>query len=182
MMHEHQRPDRDEHVRFDCLKLLDYYSAIAAARADDPSTISTELCYDVRVAQKYGFSGQSYVTTLTRGGVYGLQIDGETPYDVDSIMHYHSYIMGNEKCQKGDQAQCPLAVYRDSKNHDKGFKIIPKWFKPSKLDGGWVLKYYPWTGCAACTMGTANGGADILVDEIHDLLEQARENYVKGQV
>jgi hypothetical protein len=123
MAHEHQRNERNNYVRYDCTKLLDYHNAIARAREDDLS-----------LANKYSFSGRSYMQVMELDGKTGYTLDAETPYDANSIMHYHSYIIGNYRCQRGDQAQCPLGVCRDANIHEHGFEIIPLWFKPSSRD------------------------------------------------
>jgi hypothetical protein len=98
MAHEHQRSNRNTYVRYDCTKLAEYSNTIARARVDDPSLTSTEFCTDIQLVKKYSFSGQSYMQTYSWKGHNGYTANEETPYDVDSIMHYDSYNMGGEKC------------------------------------------------------------------------------------
>jgi hypothetical protein len=114
MAHEHQRAKRDTYVRYDCTKLLDYSDAYVRGRLDNPTLTSHQLCTDVLIAEKYSFSGRSFMQTVELDGTAGYTLNSETPYDVNSVMRYHSYIMGDENCQRGDQAQCPLEVDRDS--------------------------------------------------------------------
>jgi hypothetical protein len=118
MWHEQERNERNTYVRYDCTKLLDYHSAIARAHTDDPSLTTAGFCNDIQLAEKYSFSGRSYMQTLSISGKPGYTLTSDTPYDVNSIMHYTSYIMGNDRCQRGDQAQCPLGVYRDPYVHE----------------------------------------------------------------
>ncbi|CAN9226127.1 unnamed protein product [Alternaria alternata] len=85
MMHEQQRSDRDTYVRYDCMKLTDYSTALARARESDPSVTTAELCNDVNIAAKYEFSGRSF----TKSVLYGKSKDGwmlnlDTPYDVNT--------------------------------------------------------------------------------------------------
>jgi hypothetical protein len=180
MMHEQQRLDRDRYIRYDCTKLLDYRTALARARETDPSITSAELCNDVTIADNYDFSGRSY----TKAVLYGKSKDAwtlnlDSPYDAHSIMHYHSYIMGNEACQAGNQAECPVARYRDSTIHDLGFEMIPRWSKPGSWDVAWVKVQYGWSGGLGKQSAEGDGGiGEIGLDE---LLEQGRELYVKGQ-
>jgi hypothetical protein len=179
MAHEHQRSERNDYVRYDCTKLLDYHDAIARAREDDPSLTSTEFCTDLKLANKYGFSGRSYMQVMELDRKTGYTLTSDTPYYANSIMHYHSYIMGNENCQRGNQAKCPLGVYRDSNVHEQGFEIIPLWFKPSAWDVAWVKIFYPWTG-----MSSGGPGTDAIAvgDDLDELHEQVRQEHVKNQV
>ncbi|KAI4934227.1 hypothetical protein J4E85_002083 [Alternaria conjuncta] len=181
MMHEQQRSDRDRYIHYDCTKLTDYRTALARARESDPSTTTDELCNDVTIADRYNFSGRSYTDTV----LYGKSEDGwtlnpDSPYDADSIMHYHSYIMGNENCLNGNQAECPVARYRDSTNHDLGYEMIPMWSRPSSWDVAWVKTQYGWRYSGA-EEGAQDGG-EISEARLEELIEQGRELYVQGQV
>lgn len=186
-MHEHQRGDSSKYVKYDCMKLIDFPDAIARARAENPDILVSELCTDPRIAAKYSFSGVSYMQGGKYTDRYGWTLNTETAYDRHSIMQYESYMMSNEKCQKGDVNECPLKRYKDPNNHDKGVEMIPKWDKPSVYDWIWVKNTYSWADCAVCGLGAddVEDGLDAntgLTRKMVELLDQARQEYVENQL
>jgi hypothetical protein len=174
------------------MKLTDYDKAVRSARADDPTISIDQLCTDPRVADKYGFSAANYAIFQEYEGHWGWTSNAESPYDVRSIMHYTSYMLGNEMCQKGYEYECPIKRYIDPTIHSKGMEMIPLWFKPSAWDAAWVQMTYPYTGCPSCDRngppsiipGTdgSDGGPMELSAEMLKLLDKAGEEYVRNQV
>jgi len=82
LLHEHQRPDRDSWVGYNCRNVVGYRDAVARARAGGYT--EDELCNRPGVAQYYGWGGSEFVKLPAT--------DSEilTPYDFFSIMHYDS--------------------------------------------------------------------------------------------
>ncbi|KAI4690087.1 uncharacterized protein J4E84_004268 [Alternaria hordeiaustralica] len=168
-------------VEASVITLTDYRTALARARESDPSTTTDALCNDVTIADRYNFSGRSYTDTVLYGkSEGGWTLNPDSPYDADSIMHYHSYIMGNENCLNGNQAECPVARYRDSTNHDLGYEMIPMWTRPSSWDVAWVKTQYGWRYSGAAE-GAQDGG-EISEARLKELIEEGRERYVRSQV
>lgn len=84
LLHEHQRPDRNDHVDYNCKMLIGYDAALIRAIKDGHTPL--ELCNKAIVANKYGFAASQFTKD-------GDLIDGATAskdYDIRSIMHYTS--------------------------------------------------------------------------------------------
>ena len=53
LLHEHQRFDRDNHVRLDCTKVKGYDRAVASAAKDGFTAV--QLCESEHLQRTYGF-------------------------------------------------------------------------------------------------------------------------------
>jgi hypothetical protein len=80
LLHEHQRPDRDFFIHFDCRNVQGYQQALAQAQADGYT--NEQLCEQPGVALRYGWLGSEFIKFKP------LSADIITPYDINSIMHY----------------------------------------------------------------------------------------------
>ncbi|KAH7398654.1 hypothetical protein DE146DRAFT_755650 [Phaeosphaeria sp. MPI-PUGE-AT-0046c] len=119
LLHEHQRPDRDEHVKYNCKMLFGYNDALLRAIKD--GHLPLELCSKAKIANLYGFAASQFTKD-------GNLIEGATSskeYDIHSIMHYTSINFADPaKVRKhpGDPEYLPL-----TKKENGGPKeIIPE--------------------------------------------------------
>jgi len=74
------------------------------------------------------------------------EIENRTDYDVNSIMHYHSYQMCNDDCKRNITSEAVLVKYKDPDHHEYGTEMIPDPLKPTSMDAMWVKNTYPWNG------------------------------------
>ncbi|KAJ8107672.1 hypothetical protein OPT61_g8707 [Boeremia exigua] len=109
MIHEHQRHDRDDYVRYDCKKLDGYSTAIAQVRAEKKLNYEDAhklLCEDEAFAESFGFSSYEYFKDPA-----GLIHDEvSSPFDVESLMMYGSDGFAPPQCET-DMNACPLLKY-----------------------------------------------------------------------
>ncbi|KAL1793683.1 hypothetical protein ACET3X_008665 [Alternaria dauci] len=80
LLHEHQRPDRDYYVGYNCRNVFGFKETLARARAD--GFTEDQLCNQPGVARRYGWAGAEFVK------IPPIPTDVLTPYDYQSIMHY----------------------------------------------------------------------------------------------
>jgi hypothetical protein len=84
LLHEHQRPDRNDHVVFQCNMIVGYDAVLKRALADGLKEDDIRL--NARIATEYGFAVNQFVQN-------GELVDhgtGSKDYDINSIMHYTS--------------------------------------------------------------------------------------------
>jgi hypothetical protein len=70
-------------------------------------------------------------------------------YDLDSIMHYNSFIFAKDgkACYDGDKSKCPITYYTDLTKPETKWKpgdIINYAHKVSKGDADFVKTVYKW--------------------------------------
>jgi hypothetical protein len=84
LLHEHQRPDRNDFVQYNCEMLVGYDDALK--RASEKGHGADELCNSAQCAAEFGFAA----TQFTTNGALVDPSTGSKQYDVDSIMYYIS--------------------------------------------------------------------------------------------
>ncbi|KAF1993853.1 hypothetical protein P154DRAFT_582397 [Amniculicola lignicola CBS 123094] len=152
MVHEHQRADRDEYVKYQCHQMADFAVRWADALVRTPNLGIRDFCEDGVVARFYNFRGVdytkgTYATTKENSEDFenALVFSENSAYDLRSMMHY-STDSGDAKpqCQLGDLSQCQLVKYKDPNNKQLGVEKITKAYVPSPGDVSWVKRTYPW--------------------------------------
>lgn len=133
--HEHQRSNRDRHVRFQCEKLPGYEQA--KQKAIEKKLNVAHLCDDMDVVLAAEFE---QIYNYWKGDILGREVTEGRSFDVDSIMMYDSFIQ--PECN--DIEKCALTKYIDPANHKKGVERIPVKHKPTAMDVEELKKLYPW--------------------------------------
>ncbi|KAF2865297.1 hypothetical protein BDV95DRAFT_256423 [Massariosphaeria phaeospora] len=139
MIHEHQRVDRDEYIRFRCDKLAGYDNAHARCMQEEHCRIDL-MCDNFEMAYSIDFiDALQYV----RGGNGGSH-DADADLDFESIMIYASDDWApNEDCaQDKDLSNCPLAKREPGVEQ---YSWIDDTVWPSKGDVDFVRIWYQWT-------------------------------------
>ncbi|KAK3712161.1 hypothetical protein LTR37_009252 [Vermiconidia calcicola] len=98
--HEHSRPDRDQHLDFDCAGLSGYTDVKARvaneidgtfAQSMSPKARMDLVCHDRGLLSKYDFDGAANWMRFDRLGTFPWsQFKYGTPFDYNSIMIYSS--------------------------------------------------------------------------------------------
>ncbi|KAF1964279.1 hypothetical protein BU23DRAFT_604891 [Bimuria novae-zelandiae CBS 107.79] len=150
LVHEHQRPDRDQHVIYRCHKVRGFSDAFQKARYDPKNDlkladweIENKLCNEFAFAKRYGFFGSAFDTEY--GGPTQLQSFPLGDYDTKSIMHYDSltaqtYDLNDPHACPNNPAEC--AIVRKG-NGEPGEPIFTNLI-PSAGDLAFVRTYYPY--------------------------------------
>ncbi|KAF1959726.1 hypothetical protein CC80DRAFT_489827 [Byssothecium circinans] len=121
LLHEHQRPDRDDYVTFSCDNMYGFDDAWK--RAEGKFT-KADFCSKSMVGRPFGFQADEFSkddsdSTVTAG------ISGPV-YDFDSIMHYTSDIFSDPaktEAHPKDASYYPLA--KIDKTGEVTWRIIP---------------------------------------------------------
>ncbi|KAF2872078.1 hypothetical protein BDV95DRAFT_618650 [Massariosphaeria phaeospora] len=109
LYHEHQRPDRDLYVAFQCKNLAGYDNAVKlVAEAGGVHTMK-QVCNDVGLARKYKFWEIADFHTIETPPI--LLNYPEREYDTESIMHYHSFYCVDQSKDMNDIKSMPLAAW-----------------------------------------------------------------------
>ncbi|KAF2648075.1 hypothetical protein K491DRAFT_722874 [Lophiostoma macrostomum CBS 122681] len=92
LLHEHQRPDREHYIKYECRKLMGY--AECERRTDRKHTME-EICKSSDLGYRYDFPLAAQMSTENRRMVEdGREMEQyrnyPRPYDLHSIMHYSS--------------------------------------------------------------------------------------------
>lgn len=141
LLHEHQRPDRDDHVVYSCAMLINHDDALH--RASGKGHSEDELCNSARCAAEFSFAAYQF----TKNGELVDPSTGSKESDIDSIMPYISENFADPekfKDHRGDGDYCPLV-----KQDGGGKKVIaePEPFPDfgiTDLDVKGVKAMYPW--------------------------------------
>jgi hypothetical protein len=120
MAHEHSRPGRDNHVKFQCQKLSDFDEKLEELRQMIPSADWLDLCLSLENASRVGAGAQEYIEGRVMDN--DEQTGNQWPighhdrlYDTMSVMNYPSDRFSHKPCwgkiDGGDNvlAECPLA-------------------------------------------------------------------------
>ncbi|PSN71997.1 hypothetical protein BS50DRAFT_583601 [Corynespora cassiicola Philippines] len=147
MVHEHCRHDRDDFVQYRCEKVKGFQEALTRAVAATKlkyDNVKGQLCNSQKFALTHDFDGSEY----TKGdGVTGLPIDGDTGFDMESVMLYPSIVFSDYVKCIIDQKECPLVkILMQGNKKSNGRGKIDWTLQPSWRDAGFVKKYYPWRG------------------------------------
>ncbi|KAF2650338.1 hypothetical protein K491DRAFT_564469, partial [Lophiostoma macrostomum CBS 122681] len=146
MAHEHQRPDRDDYVRYICKELKDFDAAFERAKRADSRMTEDALCNKPGQAKLYGFRGEDYLMGVTASALaLYWPVNKVNAYDYDSIMHYPT-LSGDakEECLTNEQ-RCHLVRWKDPGNpNDRSVAMVKENLTPSKADIDWVKATYPW--------------------------------------
>ncbi|KAF2870076.1 hypothetical protein BDV95DRAFT_496467 [Massariosphaeria phaeospora] len=143
MVHEHQRPDRDTYLSFDCQKLGDFKYALDNARITDPTITWWELCNDLKLAYKYKFRGFEYVKGKALHQDWTVRPVGF--FDHDSIMIYGTETDMGPECDPNTGHDCALSRWKDKSNHGMGVEKQNGFQEtPSTWDIRWLKLQYPW--------------------------------------
>ena len=99
MQHEHQRPDRDSYLQFNCSNLQGFSDAWTAYKNAYPFTATQEkLCNDWDTALQFKFTG---VYPFIKGKASpSEQVLVSSLYDSHSIMHYPSWGFTSGSCDE----------------------------------------------------------------------------------
>jgi hypothetical protein len=82
LVHEHQRPDRDTYIRYNPQNVVGFEAAMQ--EAEKKGFTPRQPCDEPDVNRECGWApGAQYLKRP-------LAPDNQTPYDIDSIMHYDS--------------------------------------------------------------------------------------------
>ncbi|KAL8698684.1 MAG: hypothetical protein Q9201_006437 [Fulgogasparrea decipioides] len=111
--HEHQRYDRDDHVKFNCKNLKDWTEKLE----------KDGFCDDIILAQKEGWSSQDFITIDKSEQDPPLYCYSD--YDEDSIMHYPGGA-GAKSPMPGGRRKTVLANKSDGKSFKKNLKPSSK--------------------------------------------------------
>ncbi|KAF3033986.1 hypothetical protein E8E12_005229 [Didymella heteroderae] len=156
MVHEHNRNDRDEYVRFNCHNVRGFYDALGRAMSArvPPAEARKHLCEDRDFATQYGFNSPGFLKNEPLSGNSGKwgALDEPGGYDIDSIMHYSSYAFGDIAACTSSQDYCPLLeIQKDAQGNEIGTRRIPRPEEPSKGDAAWVKRNYCYPADADCS-------------------------------
>jgi hypothetical protein len=134
LLHEHQRPDRDQYVYFDCTRVQGYWDLISRLQhvANAPS-IET-LCNDKFLGSYYNFPATEFSTQPE-----GPQGHWSSRYDINSIMHYPTAAWAVDADLSNNHG--PLLAWKEGGD----LEVIHHNFRPSSLDGDAIRRLYPWT-------------------------------------
>jgi hypothetical protein len=138
LMHEHQRPDRDNYVQFNCINVIGYGQAIQ--RASQDGFTRDQLCGNLNVANHYGFAASQYIKWTNEN------LGVSTGFDYNSIMNYPSWVASNPdliSLDPGNTDYYPMAKLINRQKHF--FQLPAKDFTISELDAAAIKSMYPWT-------------------------------------
>ncbi|KAF2645010.1 hypothetical protein P280DRAFT_185698 [Massarina eburnea CBS 473.64] len=148
LLHEHQRPDRDDYVNFTCENMYGYEESWK--RAEKGKISKEDFCSKAVSSRPFGFQSDQFA----KGAEFSLEIDGvhSKAYDWDSIMHYTSDIFGDPAKMEDhpkDASYFPLS--RLDKAGDVARRIIPaaKSYPDLKVSDGdkeAIQAMYGWGG------------------------------------
>ncbi|KAF2995494.1 hypothetical protein E8E13_000056 [Curvularia kusanoi] len=140
MLHEHQRADRDDHIRLKCSNIWNYDSVVAQAKEEYPlndvNFLKYHLCDDVGFAQQFGFGSYFFAKQP--------QYD-DGGFDSDSVMLYHSATLARPDCSTDEQS-CTMLKYQTVNGVPDWSSLppvrIPQNTYPSDGDAKWVARWY----------------------------------------
>jgi hypothetical protein len=102
-VHEHARPGRDNHVKFQCQKLSDFNASLAEVRKTIPNANWQDLCLSSENAYRVNAGAKDYVERrimdidMRTGNQWPID-DHDRPYDIMSIMNYPSDLLASKPC------------------------------------------------------------------------------------
>ncbi|KAL1797176.1 hypothetical protein ACET3X_003782 [Alternaria dauci] len=149
LLHEHQRPDRDEYVKFDCSKLRGYESARAQIASGNWWFTIDDVCETPRLGMQYGLNWPEPTEFVLNGGADNRQYMGDA-YDHESIMQYPSRTCAADR--NGGVRGLPLVRWKRGRPQDgspvddTNAAIIPYLNGVSDGDKEAVKFLYPWQG------------------------------------
>ena len=141
LLHEHQRPDRNDHVSYNCKMLIGYPAALYRALQD--GFTESDLCNVAIVANLHDFCSREF----TQNGNLVDGASGSEDYDMDSIMHYTSMNFANPELYKNHPSDARFLPL-ERKDKDGSLHIIeePKPFPDydvTDLDAQGIKAMYP---------------------------------------
>ncbi|KAG9191721.1 hypothetical protein G6011_10455 [Alternaria panax] len=146
MIHEHQRSDRDTYIKVQYENIRDFEECWGRAKAKgDAKVTRSNICSNIRYALEYKCLCSAFIKGITGSLLPLFTLD---PYDMYSIMHYESSSGGTTQCPNYESEEssnhCPIQVYIDYEDHDKGLTMLVPNLRPSDQDIKWVKHVYPY--------------------------------------
>ncbi|KAF2654469.1 hypothetical protein K491DRAFT_717073 [Lophiostoma macrostomum CBS 122681] len=143
--HEHQRPDRNFNVYFNCEALAGY--AEVKRLANDDGIEMGDVCENHELWDKYKDRAPLFMPNDFATDMFPWEITSGS-YDPYSIMHYYSstYAQRNNECvHELDKTACPLMKYRTGElGPNAPMDYITPNKKPSLRDIEGIKALYKW--------------------------------------
>jgi hypothetical protein len=159
LWHEHQRPDRDHYVRFNCRAVTGYDAA--KIKVDQVGQHSMEqVCANGAIAALYGwndindFDTMNHIdpaSNLVGQNWYWLQNFPDRDYDEASIMHYDSHAAHWNHDEEKMYVRLALWYNRDpdfmppTQFTKDDLEFVYTNFEPSPEDVKGIKKLYAWS-------------------------------------